>query len=231
MKRILLLLLAIIVAVSLPFGKIYADEFDDHTIVTEENGTDYLIDSDGNLHFYYDVYGNRVSAYDAIKVNVNKTMINNVWDEPNSYRINTRGQEDPGIQEDYAYVTSYYQYGGVRTKVTPDYVGPCTINYVTSITSTSSWGVSVGVQVKIKVIAAINVVGTYTYSSSSSTSVGAGFPVESGRTAAVYFTPYFMHYDTQYIDYIHSPLQVPVNTPKILSNGLTDGLYELVYYN
>lgn len=126
---------------------------------------------------------------------------------------------------------SNYKENGAREKVTADFKGPTTITYGESITTTSSWSISLEIGAKNYIIDQIEArLGfAYSYATSSAASFNSTYVVSPGKTGAVYFTPYIHHvYLKLYDRTVNKTSWVTVKTPYKLSNGFTDGLYELI---
>ncbi len=229
MKRLFTVLMVALLLVASTVIGVHAEE-NESTIVEEKDGTSYVLDADGTMHLFFDSQGNRVSAYDALE----RLSLNNT--------VNTAVQSvDPNNMESLrgnptASVYSSNSMNGTRTKVTPDWAGPCTITSGVSITTTSAWSVTGGLNISLTnaiknlVKAAINANGTYNESSSSTSSFSGTYNVPSGKIGAIYFTPYLTNYGVYYLDEYYNLTMLSVKTPKKV-NGFTDGLYELVLRN
>ena len=229
MKRLFTVLMVALLLVASTVIGFHAEE-NESKIVEEKDGTSYVLDADGTMHLFFDSQGNRVSAYDALE----RLSLNNT--------VNTAVQSvDPNNMESLrgnptASVYSSNSMNGTRTKVTPDWAGPCTITSGVSITTTSAWSVTGGLNISLTnaiknlVKAAINANGTYNESSSSTSSFSGTYNVPSGKIGAIYFTPYLTNYGVYYLDEYYNLTMLSVKTPKKV-NGFTDGLYELVLRN
>lgn len=229
MKRLFTVLMVALLLVASTVIGVHAEE-NESKIVEEKDGTSYVLDADGTMHLFFDSQGNRVSAYDALE----RLSLNNT--------VNTAVQSvDPNNMESLrgnptASVYSSNSMNGTRTKVTPDWAGPCTITSGVSITTTSAWSVTGGLNISLTnaiknlVKAAINANGTYNESSSSTSSFSGTYNVPSGKIGAIYFTPYLTNYGVYYLDEYYNLTMLSVKTPKKV-NGFTDGLYELVLRN
>lgn len=190
-----------------------------YTIVTE-NGKEYLADENGALHIFYTSSGDELSPLNALNMLTSTKKVKNYE--------NTKGIEYPFENE--VILGKSYQINGKREKVTPDVDGPAKISSGSSITSSSTWSGNISVTVESLLFSKIKVQlgGSYARTSSSCTSFGLEYSIPSGRIGAVYFTPYYWHFDAVYYDSNGNPLDIYAETPVVLPNGFTDGLYELV---
>lgn len=226
MKRILKVLMVALLIVASTTISVKA-ETNNYKIVEENDGTSYVLDADGTMHLFFDSQGNRVSAYDALeRLSLNDTVNTGMLNIDHNNLESLRGNPT-------ASVYSTNSMNGTRTKVTPDWAGPCTITSGVSITTTAGWSITGGLNISLTnpikemVMAAINVNGTYVESSSSTSSFSGTYNVPSGKIGAIYFTPYLTNYGVYYLDEYYNLTMLSVKTPKKVS-GFTDGLYELV---
>lgn len=132
--------------------------------------------------------------------------------------------------------TSTYQANGTPVKVSADSKGPASISYFISQTISCSFGGNISLTTAYK--NAISSGASFSWNNTLSSQVQNGYtyPVPSGRTGYIRFTPY-MNVTTGnlYQIYISSYGTEEKNlgtvwgySPKALSNGIADGLYELV---
>ena len=176
-----------------------------------------LVDADGTEHRYFDVYGN------PIKINDLNTHAQN------SLSRNNKQFRGP-IAPDTVYIQSSSVITGPRQKVTPDSKGPCNLSYGDSVTTNFSISGSLGASVQSKIFkkvkAEVNV--TVAWNSSSSSQFSSSYDIPQGKVGAVYFSPYLTRAIVKYYDNDCKMTQVEAKFPNTLSNGFTDGLYELV---
>jgi hypothetical protein len=125
---------------------------------------------------------------------------------------------------------------GTPIKVSADVTGPATISYLTSKTVSCSFGG--GISLSAAMQNAIKSGASFSWNTSLSTasSLSYSFSVPSGRTGYIQFTPYLnVTSGNLYQIYVSSYGTTETNlgsvwgkSPKSLSNGFADGLYELV---
>jgi len=133
--------------------------------------------------------------------------------------------------------TRSYTKLGTPEKVTPDYVGPYTITHATSITVTESFGGSVSISGAVKDAIKAGASFTWSRSAQSSTTIGGNTTVPEGKIGYVQFTPYLnvsegdVYYcvasSTGKITKIYEGTAWG-SCPKKLSNGMADGIYQLI---
>lgn len=118
---------------------------------------------------------------------------------------------------------------GTKSRVCPEALGPCTISVQYSVTTYSSWSVSVSASIKNVVIDKLDVeVGIeYNYSTESSSAYSVTYDVSSGKYGSIYFTPHFRVIVFTFDDNVNGVRRCILKTPMKVG-GFTDGYYELV---
>lgn len=116
-------------------------------------------------------------------------------------------------------------------KVTPTIVGPATITYGSSVTTTESFSFSLGAATEpIKSLLRANASFTWSNSSSSSSNFGATFPVAAGKAGYVAFSPAYNNISADVtVNGVTSI--VSGSAPKKLVSGFTDGYYSCLNCN
>ena len=130
--------------------------------------------------------------------------------------------------------STYYK---SASKVTSDYVGPASISYATSITSSESFSANANLSGEKGAIRG-GAGFTWSTTTTSSTSITGTFTVPSGYTGYVTFSPKFnltmghMVASTYLDGYLieETITNTSASCPVTLGNGVTDGVYRLVIY-
>ncbi len=126
-----------------------------------------------------------------------------------------------------------YQESGVYTKigypqkVTPDIGGYAAVNYGQSVTIGEEFDSSIALDATVKSIVRAGASFTWASSASSSSQFNATFYIPEGRIGYVKFCPYYrVTYGALYIG--QNSYYIEASSPKTLSNGLADGIYQVV---
>lgn len=124
-------------------------------------------------------------------------------------------------------------YKGTRIKLTSDAKGPCTLSFEGSKTFTDSFSSTISGSLTLKemFIAEVEVsVGvSWTSSASISYKQNISYSIPSGKTGAIYFTPYYIQYNCTYFNNSGYASSVYGRSPKKTATGFNDGLFEVVY--
>ncbi|MCL2679283.1 MAG: hypothetical protein FWF18_03225 [Dehalococcoidia bacterium] len=131
--------------------------------------------------------------------------------------------------------THVYQSEGMPIKVTPDFQGPCTITFRSSLTVSEGFTPSFTMGGKVAAVVRAESSFTWNVSASTETTVSGTWNVPSGWIGCIQFLPYNNVtagnvYDiVKILMYYNETLlgSVTASSPKTLSNGFADGLYRL----
>ena len=216
-RKNIMLIMTLVLMLLVPSVGINADD------AISYNKDDYsYVDEDGNIHIYFDVYGNKIKIQDLNKQKYNY--------QQNKNNIMLTGAVGPA---NTIGITSSSVVEGSKQKITADFVGPCTIAYGESITKTGSitGNLSAEIQKKIfnKIKATISI--SIAWSSSTSKTFSTTYPVPNNKTGAIYFTPYLSKSNVKYYDDNGNLHNVVAIFPVTTSAGFIDGKYELILKN
>ncbi len=216
-RKNLMLIMTLVLMFLMPSVGINADD------AISFNKDEYsYVDEDGNIHIYFDAYGNKIKIQDLKKQKYNYQQDNdNIMLTGAVGPANTIGIASSSVVE------------GSKQKITADFVGPCTIAYGESITKsgTVTGNLSAEIQNKIfnKIKATISV--SIAWSSSTSKNFSTTYPVPNNKKGAVYFTPYLSKSNVKYYDGNGNLHNVVATFSVTTSAGFIDGTYELILKN
>lgn len=214
-KKIVVSILSLTMLITIPSTSIFADESDEMTISIDENGYEIAIDTQGKIYKYFDVNGNYVPASKVLNE-----------DETNDYNHSRAiARMAPNSFTIRSTSTGY----GSAKKVSASCVGPCTITYSNTITTTHTISITLSASMKAKFIATLKAEASITWVDSSSTSLSYALSVDSGKTGSVYFKPKIRTIQATFYDSNLSGTLFTATCPVKLDNGLTDGVFYIVY--
>lgn len=193
-----------------------------YTIVNE-NGKQVIVDNEGYFHIYFDNHGNELDAQSALEI---------ISDFNKEIQVYSPKAVVYPYQNEMHY-SSKSNYTGSRIKLTADSVGPCTISYSRGKTVTEEFSSNISGSVTLKNMLIAEVQASVGVSWSKSLSVtsteAVSYNIPSGKTGAIYFTPYYVQYNCTYYNSDGKASSVYGRCPKKLGTGFCDGLFEMIY--
>ncbi|MGN1399529.1 MAG: hypothetical protein ACI4WG_06000 [Erysipelotrichaceae bacterium] len=115
---------------------------------------------------------------------------------------------------------------GTKARVCPEFEGPCSISNSTSVTSSSSWSITVSASYKPLIIAQLEGELSISYlgESSYTNTFTVTYNVPEGKIGTIYFQPAYYNTKFTYYEPTYGTRTCILKTPKIV-NGYTDGIY------
>lgn len=135
-----------------------------------------------------------------------------------------RGPVDP-LNPNVNLISNTITYG-TKSRVCPESVGPCTISNSISITSSSSWSITVSASYKPLIIEQLEgqIAISYLGESSQSHTFTVTYEVPSGKIGSIYFQPAFYNTKFTYYEPAYGTRSCTLKTPKMIY-GYTDGIF------
>jgi|GEM_PF-6387707 len=215
-------------------GTVHAEAPSDTTDVSTEtltiqlvDGEERLVDGEGKIHIFFTADQKELSPIDALeKLNSNEYESSNSANSLGGPRRISAGANT-------VVLSSYWNSYGNRDRVSPYVKGPGKVSITTSITTACTYSFSIGVTsgdlIKKYIRTAFEGQFGIAWQYSSSSSLSLSYDIPAGKTGAIYFTPAIYKTSGYYYDSNYNSYPVSASTPKKLSNGLTDGIFELIY--
>jgi hypothetical protein len=196
-----------------------------------------LDDSGNPIHLDLKEYAKILNCQQEIKQDTSST--NKVKDLQSIEGTTPSLSRTYQIEATYSYVQSYATTTtGMPSKVTPDIVGPTTVSYGNSVSFSESFSVSVSINGEMKKV--IKGGATFTWNSSATTSAnfGLSYQIPAGKTGYVSFSPYYNitvgNLTTKLwqdgVCFQTTTTAATGYSPKVLANGIADGIYALMIY-
>lgn len=192
---------------------------------------DYIIDTQGNQYYnFVNASGESVSLEEALIIFNSSTIDDESYDIQTTVNTLFDNALTPfAVTPAYTLVdvaTINSHYVGTEKKVSPDFLGPCTMQYTTSTSISHSVTGSLSVEGQLAIFNQLKLefgvaIG---YGETQTETYSIGDYIPSGQIAAVYFKPYYVRATgTYYGNGI--PQTFTSYYPVLLANKCADGLF------